>query len=134
LLQKMIRGVWLGPSDAIGKGLAGGPARFLTGATERKCTETVVCIEGGYGPMPLILKLMGKKAVTVGRAVISVERLEGPIKAHELGHVDQAERLGPAYIPRYVGEWLWCRLCTDDRHSMEREANEFQRNFPELGR
>ena len=66
----------------------------------------LIIFEGSPRGFLWILSRMRRQAVTFGHVVLSAVPLRGPLRRHELEHVRQYERLGPAYIPVYVGLWL----------------------------
>jgi hypothetical protein len=68
--------------------------------------EGILVFEGSALGFLWILSRIRREAVTFGHVVLSAVPLRGAIRRHELAHVGQYERLGPAFIPVYVGLWL----------------------------
>ena len=66
----------------------------------------ILLFEGSPRGFLWVLSRMRRQAVTFGHVVLSEAPLRGALRRHELAHVVQYERLGPAYIPVYVGLWL----------------------------
>jgi hypothetical protein len=66
----------------------------------------ILLFEGSPRGFLWILSRMRRQAVTFGHVVLSAAPLRGALRRHELAHVGQYERLGPAFIPLYVGLWL----------------------------
>lgn len=66
----------------------------------------IVVFEGRPRGFLWILSRMRRQAVTFGHVVITAVPLLGALRRHELAHVEQYERLGPAYVPVYLALWL----------------------------
>lgn len=66
----------------------------------------IVVFEGQPRGFLWILARMRREAATFGHVVLSAAPLRGALRRHELAHVEQYERFGPAYIPVYLALWL----------------------------
>ena len=80
----------------------------------------ILLFEGSPRGFLWVLSRMRRQAVTFGHVVLSAAPLRGALLRHELAHVGQYERLGPAFIPVYVGLWL---LRGYHRHPLELAAS-----------
>ncbi|MGH2682033.1 MAG: hypothetical protein ACRDIX_02230 [Actinomycetota bacterium] len=94
------RYLWALPNSILG--LALGLLSFRLPRVE----EGILLFEGPPRGFLWILSRMRRTAVTFGHVVLTAVPLRGAIRRHELAHVRQYERLGPAFIPVYVGMWL----------------------------
>jgi hypothetical protein len=68
--------------------------------------EGILLFEGPPRGFLWILSRMRRAAVTFGHVILTAVPLDGAIRRHELAHVRQYERLGPAFLPVYLGLWL----------------------------
>jgi hypothetical protein len=66
----------------------------------------IVVFQGPPRGFLWMVKRMRHEAITFGHVVLSAVPLRGHLRRHELAHVGQYERLGPAFIPVYMGLWL----------------------------
>ena len=62
----------------------------------------VLLFEGGRTGLAWFLAKQGFSAITLGHVIVTNERLDDRILAHELGHVHQHERWGPLFYPAYL--------------------------------
>lgn len=99
--------LWAGPASLLGLLLAA--AALASGGGVRK-RGRVLEVYGGLASRFLESFPNGPAAMTLGHAVIgrSVAALD-ITRRHELVHVRQYERWGPAFIPAYLvcSLWLW---------------------------
>ena len=84
----------------------------------------ILLFEGSPRGFLWILSRMRRQAVTFGHVVLSAAPLRGSLRRHELAHVGQYERLGPTFIPVYVGLWL---VRGYRRHPLELAASRAER-------
>ena len=66
-----------------------------------------------------VMLALHRVAMTVGFVIVSARPLEGRLLAHEKHHVRQSMRLGPLFIPAYLGLGV---VYGYRRHPMERAA------------
>ena len=85
----------------------------------------ILLFEGSPRGFLWILSRMRRQAVTFGHVVLSAAPLRGTLRRHELAHVGQYERFGPAFIPVYVGLWL---VRGYRRHPLELAASRAERD------
>jgi hypothetical protein len=88
----------------------------------------ILLFEGSPRGFLWVLSRMRRQAVTFGHVVLSAAPLRGALRRHELAHVGQYERLGPAFIPVYLGLWL---MRGYRRHPMELAAIREEAQTPE---
>ena len=94
--MRALKLLWAGPYSLVGLLLA--PffrARRLAGGA-------LLC-EGASWPRRLGWRY---RAITFGHVVLAVDELDDGVLAHELVHVRQYERWGPAYVPLYLAASL----------------------------
>lgn len=111
LLTATLAIVWASPWTLFG--LANGLLAVATGGRVRR-VERVLEFSGGWAVF--FLKtfpfVSGASAATFGHVVIgrTPEALDAT-RAHEMVHVGQYERWGPAFVPAYLACWavLWMR-------------------------
>lgn len=103
--------------------LAGLLAAATAGVAPR-LRDGVVVVAPAAGPPAWVLRRRGFSATTWGHVVLALIDPDPPLWAHELVHVRQAERLGPAMAPTYL---LLLALYGYSRHPMERAARQAQR-------
>lgn len=107
---------WAAPLTAAGAVLA-----LLSGGRPA-ARDGVVVVAAARGPVGAMLSRRGFSATTLGHVVITVaDEPSAALLAHELAHTRQAERLGVAFGPLYVG--LLARYGYR-RHPMERAARQ----------
>jgi hypothetical protein len=94
------RYLWALPNSILGLALG------LLSFQFPRVDEGILLFEGPPRGFLWILSRMRRAAVTFGHVVLTAVPLRGAIRRHELAHVRQYERLGPAFIPVYVGMWL----------------------------
>jgi hypothetical protein len=94
------RYLWALPNTLVGLILGLVSFRFP------RLDEGLLVFEGSPRGFLWVLSRMRRQAVTFGHVVLSAVPLRGALRRHELAHVGQYERLGPAFIPVYVGIWL----------------------------
>jgi hypothetical protein len=105
--KALARFVWAAPCSAVGVFaavpalLAGGRARFVAGTVEVVLRETLPECGSLAQRFPF-------RAITFGHVILAVtmEDLDG-CRNHELVHVRQYERWGPAFLPAYAMSSLW---------------------------
>lgn len=71
-----------------------------------RADEGILLFEGPARGFLWVLSRMRREAVTFGHVVLSAVPLRGALRRHEMAHVRQYERWGPAFIPVYLGLWL----------------------------
>ena len=72
----------------------------------RRVVEGVLVCEGARWPGRFGWSY---RAITFGHVVLAVDRLDPETLAHELVHVAQYERWGPAFVPAYLWSSLLAR-------------------------
>jgi hypothetical protein len=100
-LLRVLTYVWASPNSLLG---------ILLGAfsfQRPRVTDGILVFDGPARGFLWALRLFKRSAITYGHVVLSNRPLEGWLKAHELHHVWQYERLGPFYIPIYVLVWVF---------------------------
>lgn len=88
--------VWAAPNTLIG---------LLGAATVRARPRTwrgVLLLEEARGGLARFLSWRGFAAITLGHVIIVNRRASDHLLAHELTHVRQHERWGPAFYPAYL--------------------------------
>jgi hypothetical protein len=90
----------------------------------------ILLFEGSPRGFLWVLSRMRRQAVTFGHVVLSAAPLRGALRRHELAHVGQYERLGPAFIPLYVGLWL---VRGYRKHPLELAAIREEQSSPDAG-
>jgi hypothetical protein len=98
--RNLWRYVWALPNTLLGLILGLVSFRFP------RVDEGLVVFEGAPRGFLWVVSRMRREAITFGHVVLSAVPLRGALRRHELAHVGQYERLGPAFIPVYVGLWL----------------------------
>ena len=93
--------LWTLPNTALG--LIVGLLAFQ----RPRVAHGAVVFDGPVRGSLLVVRTFRRTAVTLGHVVLSCDRLEGPLLAHELHHVWQYERLGPLYLPIYLVVWAF---------------------------
>jgi hypothetical protein len=88
---RLLRLVWAGPYSLLGLLLA----PFFRKRSRRR---GVLLCEGAAWPRRLGWRY---RAITFGHVVLSVDELDERTFEHEMAHVRQYERWGPAYLPAY---------------------------------
>ena len=73
----------------------------------RRLASGVLVCEGASWPGRLGWRY---RAITFGRVVLCVDRLDEGLLAHELVHVRQSEKLGILYFPAYVAGSVWAHF------------------------
>jgi hypothetical protein len=91
--DRWVRIVWAAPWSLVGLLLA----PFFD---RRSFSRGVLWCEGARWPRALGWRY---RAITFGHVVLCVDRVDDRIRKHELVHVRQYERLGPLFIPAYLG-------------------------------
>lgn len=99
-LRNMLRYLWALPNTLLGLVLG-----LLSFQLPRVDQDILVFVGRPLGFLWVISR-MRREAVTFGHVVLSAAPLEGALRRHELAHVGQYERYGPAYIPVYLAIWL----------------------------
>jgi hypothetical protein len=84
----------------------------------------VLLVEGGRTGLAWVLRIQGFKAITLGHVIVTTERVDDHILAHELGHVSQHERWGPLFYPAYLLTSLTGYRRNPFEHQAERRAVE----------
>jgi hypothetical protein len=99
-LRQVLAMAWAAPGSLIG---------VLLSPLFRKrfVTRGVLLCEGAAWPRRLGWPY---RAITFGHVVLAVDELDSPTLEHELVHVRQFERWGPAFVPAYLAASLWARL------------------------
>lgn len=98
--RRVVRYAWALPNTLLGLVLG-----LLSFRLPRVDEDIVVFVGRPLGFLWIIAR-MRRQAVTFGHVVLSTAPLDGPLRRHELAHVGQYERYGPAYIPVYLALWL----------------------------
>jgi hypothetical protein len=84
----------------------------------------VLLVEEGRTGLAWVLRVQGFKAITLGHVIVTTERVDDHILAHELGHVTQHERWGPLFYPAYLLTSLTGYRRNPFEHQAERRAVE----------
>ena len=105
--RSLLRLVWASPCSLVGLALAafvlslGGRARLASGILE-------VTLRRSEATSPWLTRRFPFRAIALGHVVVAVGRQElDRIRAHELVHVRQYERWGPAFFVAYLSSSLW---------------------------
>lgn len=111
ILIRLIQVVWVAPNTLLG--IAVGLVGLATGGG---CQIRCGCLEfwGGFTTWFLyrISRGSGILAMTLGHSILGQSRAAlDYAREHELVHVRQYQRWGPAFLPAYLGWsiWLWFR-------------------------
>lgn len=80
----------------------GGLAVAAASPGRRALVDGALVTTEARGPVAGLLARRGFRATTLGQAVLVRGVPSAALLAHELGHVRQAERLGPAFAPLYL--------------------------------
>ena len=102
------RYLWAGPTSL--PGLFAAAATLLTGGRGRR-RGGVIEISGGFAGWILPRRPFRAEALTLGHVILG--RTAGALdryRDHELAHVRQAERWGPAFLPAYLLASVWAHL------------------------
>ena len=104
--------LWASPGTVAGLGLC--LLAVLSGGRVRRVGRILECYGGavtrilGCGRLPCIGSARG---MALGHVVAGTDdKTLQMIREHELVHVRQYERWGPAFIPAYLGSSLWIGL------------------------
>ena len=121
-LVRLWRVVWALPYTLVG---------LLLSPTfrRRRLRSGVLLCEGARWPGRMGWRY---RAVTLGHVVLSVDELDPQTFAHELQHVRQYERLGPLFVPAYLGASLWARLHGGHHHRDNRFETQVRRRMETL--
>jgi hypothetical protein len=88
--------VWAAPNTLVG----------LLGAATVRATPRrwrgVLLLEEAHGGLARLLSWRGFAAITLGHVIIVNRKASDHLLAHELTHVRQHERWGPAFYPAYL--------------------------------
>lgn len=117
-VARLLAYVWASPMTAAGL-LAG-----VTSGARARAQEGVLVFAGARGPAGAFLSRRGFNAFALGHVVVCRAEPSEPLLVHELIHVRQAERFGPAMAPLYLALHV---LYGYARHPMERAARRAQR-------
>lgn len=93
---RYVKYVWAAPNTAVG---------LLGAATVRgrwSLRQGVLLVEHARGGLAALLAWRGFTAIALGHVVIVRGRAGDGLLAHEIAHVRQAERWGPAFFPAYL--------------------------------
>lgn len=103
------RYLWASPVSLLG--LAVALLSILSGGRVRRHSG-VIEVHGGAARWLLQCPMVGAAAMCLGHIVIGQdpECLERT-RAHERVHVQQAEILGPLFLPAYLSASLWALIC-----------------------
>ena len=112
----VLRYLWASPNTLLG--LLVGIFMF----SKPRRAGGVLLFESGWGPVVWVMRKAKTGAVCLGHVIVSRVPVEGRVLRHEMVHVRQYERLGPAFIPLYVYQCLRHGLI----NPLEREAYEGQ--------
>lgn len=124
-LANLLKIVWAGPASLLG--LAIGVICLATGGSACRRGRTLEFYGGSIAAVFAWIPLAGNAmAMTLGHVILAVDRASLEFsRGHELVHVRQYERWGPALLPAYLlaSLWLWLRK-RDPYHDnpFEREA------------
>jgi hypothetical protein len=97
---RLLRYTWALPNTLLGLVLG------LLSFQRPRVDQNILVFVGRPLGFLWIISRMRREAVTFGHVVLSAAPLQGALRRHELAHVGQYERYGPAYIPVYVALWL----------------------------
>jgi hypothetical protein len=92
---------WWGYCWASLNSLVGLVGALSAGARPVRWRGVLLC-EGGRTGLAWVLRVQGFKAITLGHVIVTTERVDDRILAHELCHVTQHERWGPLFYPAYL--------------------------------
>lgn len=115
---RLLAYLWASPMTVAGL-LAG-----LTSGARPRARAGVLMFAGARGPAGAFLSRRGFNAFALGHVVVSRAEPSEALLVHELVHVRQAERFGPAMAPLYLALHA---LYGYARHPMERAARRAQR-------
>jgi hypothetical protein len=90
-IARLLRRAWAGPATALGLLLAPWFGR-------RSVRDGILLCEGAGWPRRLGFR---HRAMTLGHVVLCTDDIDEATWAHELVHVSQYERLGPAFFVAY---------------------------------
>lgn len=93
--------VWAAPNTVLGLLLG------LLAFQRPRVTSGIVVFDGPVRGSTWVVRLFRRSAITFGHVVLSNVALHGRLLRHELHHVRQYERLGPFYLPAYLGIFLF---------------------------
>lgn len=97
--------LWAFPTTCLGL-LAALLTRWTGGRLRRR--SGVLEVSGGFARRLLGSRLCRASAMTLGHVVLGRDEVSlESSRSHELGHVRQAERWGPLFLPAYVAASLW---------------------------
>jgi hypothetical protein len=106
-LIRLLAYTWTAPTTLVG--LTAGLLTLCSGGRVQRMGGTLE-FHGGFSRW--LARRQGFAAMTLGHVIIGrdVPCLDS-CRAHELAHVRQAERWGPAFIPAYLAAsvWAWWR-------------------------
>jgi hypothetical protein len=88
--------VWTSPNTLLGIALG-----LLTFQMPRVADGALIFDRAPRG-LTWLLPRFGRTAMTVGFVIVSAERVEGTLLAHERHHIRQYRRWGPLFIPVYL--------------------------------
>ncbi len=125
-MGRLLRYLWAAPWSLVGLTLS---ALFR----RRYVRNGVILAEGTHWPRRLGWRY---RAITFGHVVLSVDELDEETMQHELVHVRQYERWGPAFVPAYLAASAIARM--RGRHhylgnAFELQARSAEGDGPALG-
>jgi len=88
--------VWTSPNTLLGIVLG-----LFTFQVPRIADGAVIFDRAPRG-ITWLMPRLGRTAMTVGFVILSAERVEGPLLAHERHHIRQYRAWGPLFIPIYL--------------------------------
>jgi hypothetical protein len=107
-LTRAIAYAWASPNSLLG--LTAAALTWLTGG-EIQRSGGVLEVRRGFARALLESRLFGANAMTLGHVVLARDATASVVnRRHELGHVRQAELLGPLFVPAYLLAGAWARL------------------------
>jgi hypothetical protein len=93
--------VWLGFLWTLPNTILGLLAGLLT-FQRPSFREGLVLFDRGPRGLTRVMQRAGRTAMTIGFVIVSAERVEGRLLAHEREHVRQYGAWGPLFIPVYL--------------------------------
>lgn len=110
LARRLLSILWASPWSLLGL-LLGGLALITGGYVQRGAGALEFWGPGAEWFLRTFPLVPGAAALTLGHVVIgrTLDDLNR-CRLHELVHVEQYERWGPAFVPAYLGWWVWLWL------------------------
>lgn len=107
-VTRLLRYLWALPNTALGMLVVG--LSLASGGRVKRCRGCVE-VEGGFARWLLDHRWFRAAALTLGHVILGRDdRCLDRCRDHEHGHVRQAERWGPFFLPAYALASLWAVL------------------------